>query len=81
MIYVGAYVPIRKAGPNNMTVLNRLMAPQNVWYMYTHVLTTVDPSQQDNAKLLQERAVAYINADSAIEGERICIQPNILNKL
>lgn len=26
-------------------------------------------SLQDNAKLLQERAVAYINADSAIEGE------------
>lgn len=26
-------------------------------------------SGQDNAKILQERAVAYINADSAIEGE------------
>lgn len=26
-------------------------------------------SGQDNAKMLQERAVAYINADSAIEGE------------
>ena len=35
---------------------------------HTH-LTNIHLSQQDNAKLLQERAVAYINADSAIEGE------------
>uniref|UniRef100_A0A8C5BPV7 N-acetylated alpha-linked acidic dipeptidase 2 n=1 Tax=Gadus morhua TaxID=8049 RepID=A0A8C5BPV7_GADMO len=28
---------------------------------------------EDNAKLLQERAVAYINADSAIEGVCVCL--------
>lgn len=42
-------------------------------HMLTHTLTTLHPSQQDNAKLLQERAVAYINADSAIEGECVCV--------
>lgn len=39
------------------------------WGTFTQTLTGFSPSQQDNAKLLQERAVAYINADSAIEGE------------
>lgn len=28
------------------------------------------PSFQENAKILQERAVAYVNSDSAIEGKR-----------
>uniref|UniRef100_A0A4W5NUP2 Aminopeptidase NAALADL1 n=1 Tax=Hucho hucho TaxID=62062 RepID=A0A4W5NUP2_9TELE len=28
---------------------------------------------EENAKVLQERAVAYINADSAIEGEFVCV--------
>lgn len=35
----------------------------------THRIISLHPSRQDNARLLQERAVAYINADSAIEGE------------
>lgn len=43
-----------------------------------HTLTTLGPSQQDNAKVLQERAVAYINADSAIEGERDCVRCSVL---
>lgn len=38
-------------------------------HAHTHTLNTLDPSLQDNAKVLQERAVAYVNADSAIEGE------------
>ena len=46
-------------------------------HTHTHTLTLY-PSQQDNAKLLQERAVAYINADSAIEGECVSGQLNIL---
>lgn len=43
-------------------------------HSHTHTYTpnTLHPSPQDNAKLLQDRAVAYINADSAIEGECIC---------
>lgn len=39
-------------------------------YWHVDALTELHQSQQDNARLLQERAVAYINADSGIEGEQ-----------